>query len=58
MTSPYLNRPLLSLAVALPRALENSEAELADEKLEPAEERRLRWRANLIRRLLAPRLIT
>ena len=58
MTSPYLNRPLLSLAVALPRMLENIEAELADEKIGAAEKCRLRRRAELIRRLFAPRLIT
>jgi hypothetical protein len=38
--------------------LEQIEAGLADEKLEPAEERRLRWRAELIRWLLAPVRIT
>jgi hypothetical protein len=54
MTSPYLNRPLLPLAVALPRMLEQIERNLADEYLEPAEEQRLRRRADLIRGLLAP----
>ena len=34
MTSPYLYRPLLSLAVALPRMLEKIETKLADEKWE------------------------
>jgi len=29
MISPYLDRPLLQLAVALPRMLENIEGELA-----------------------------
>jgi hypothetical protein len=58
MTSPYLERPLVPLGVALPRMLEQIEAGLADEKLEPAEERRLRWRAELIRWILVPRLIT
>jgi hypothetical protein len=29
MTSPYLHRPLIPLAVALPRMLEQIEAELA-----------------------------
>jgi hypothetical protein len=57
MTSPYLNRSLTPLAVALPRMLDNIEAGLADKNLEPAEERRLRWQAELIRWLLAPRLI-
>ena len=58
MTSPYLDRPLLPLAVALPRLLENIEAELANEKLEAGEKRRLGRRAKLIRSLLTPRLIT
>jgi hypothetical protein len=58
MTSPYLNRPLIPLAVALPRMLVQIEAGLADKTLEPAEEQRLRWRADLIRWLLAPPLIT
>ena len=53
MTSPYLNRPLLPLAVALPRMLDQIEAELTDENLEAAEERRLRQRTALIRGLLA-----
>jgi hypothetical protein len=30
MTSPYLDRPLIPLAVALPRMLEKIETELAD----------------------------
>jgi hypothetical protein len=30
MTSPYLEQPLLPLAVALPRMLDQIEAELAD----------------------------
>jgi hypothetical protein len=36
----------------LRRILENIEAELAAKKLEAADERRLRWRAELIRGLL------
>jgi hypothetical protein len=56
--SPYLSLPLLPPTVVLPRLLENIEAELANKKLEAAEKRRLRWRADLIRWLLAPRLIT
>jgi hypothetical protein len=52
MTSYYLDRPLIPLAVALPRALENIEAELTDTKLEAAEKRRLQERARLIRALL------
>ena len=57
MTSPYLNRPLLPLAVVLPRMLDQIEAQLADEKMVAAEEERLRRRAELIRGLLAPRPI-
>jgi hypothetical protein len=52
---PYLNRPLLPLAVALPGMLTQVEAELAGKKLEAAERRRLGQRAGLIRGLLAPR---
>jgi hypothetical protein len=50
--SPYLDRPLLPLAVALPQMLERIEAELP--KAGPAETGRLRQRAELIRGLLAP----
>ena len=53
MISSYLTRPQIPLAVALPQMLENIEAELAGRKLEDAEEWRLRWRAELIRWLLA-----
>jgi hypothetical protein len=52
VTSPYLDRPLLPLAVALPRMLEKIEADLATAG--PAKTRRLRQRAELIRELLAP----
>jgi hypothetical protein len=52
MTSPYLDRPLLPLAVALPRMLETIEAELATEKLGLTEKWRLRQRADLMRGLL------
>jgi hypothetical protein len=45
--SPYLDRPLLPLAVALPRMLAQIEAELVTAGL--AEVRRLRQRADLIR---------
>ena len=55
MTSPYLQQPLAPLAAALSQMLENIEAELAEEKLEAGEERRLRRRAELIRWLLTPR---
>ena len=58
MTSPYLDRPLLPLAVALPRMLAKIEAELANEKLQAADKDRLRTRAKLIRGLLAPSNIT
>jgi hypothetical protein len=51
--SPYLDRPLLPLSVALPRMLEKIEAELATAG--PAKTRRLRQRAELIRELLTPR---
>jgi hypothetical protein len=57
MTSPYLDRPLVALTIALPRLLAKIEAELADEKLAAAEEDRLRRRAELIRGLLAPQPI-
>ena len=50
MTSPYLDRPLLPLAVALPRMLEEIEAQLTAARL--AEKWRLRKRAELIRGLL------
>jgi hypothetical protein len=48
--------PALSLDVVLPR--ENIEAELTNEKLEPAKKSRLRQRAELIRGLLTPSRIT
>ena len=52
MTSPYLDRPLIPLAVAMPRMLEKIEAELADMKVNAAEKWRLRQRAELVRGLL------
>jgi hypothetical protein len=58
MTSPYLDRPLVPLAVVLPRMLEQIEAELTGRKLALAEERRIRRRAELIRGLLTPSPIT
>jgi hypothetical protein len=58
MTSSYLTQPKMPLAAALSQMLRNIETELAEEKLEAANERRLRRRAELIRGLLAPRLIT
>jgi hypothetical protein len=56
--SPYLDQPLLPLTVVLPRLLAKIETELSKEKMGAAEEERLRRRAELIRRLLAPRPIT
>jgi hypothetical protein len=53
MTSPYLDRPLLPLAVALPRMLTEIETALATAG--PVEARRLRQRAQLILDLLSPR---
>ena len=50
--SPYLDRPLLPLGVALPRMLEKIAAELIT--ADPAAARRLRQRAQLILDLLAP----
>jgi hypothetical protein len=55
MTSPYLEQPLVPLVVALPQMLEGIEAELGNEKLEPAQKSRLRHRAVLIRGMLTPR---
>jgi hypothetical protein len=55
MTSPYLDRPLLPLAVALPRMLQEIEAALATAG--PENKRRLRERAELIRGLLHPAVI-
>jgi hypothetical protein len=51
--SPYLDCPLLPLAIALPRMLEEIEAKLV--KVAPPEKCRLRKRAELIRELLRPR---
>jgi hypothetical protein len=49
---PYLDRPRLPLAVALPRMLEKIEADLTTAG--PAKTRRLLQRAELIRGLLRP----
>jgi hypothetical protein len=57
MTSPYLEQALVPLSVALPEMLEKIEAKLANEKLEAAEEERLRQRAEMIRSLLMPQMI-
>jgi hypothetical protein len=55
MTSPYLDRPLVPLAVALPRMLETIEAELADKTVSAADKWHLRQRAALVRELLTSR---
>jgi len=52
MTSHYLDRPLLPLAVALPRMLQEIEAALPIAG--PAETRRLHKRAELIRDMAGP----
>ena len=52
MTSPYLDQTLFPLAIALPRMLAEIEAKLATAR--PAETRRLRQRAELVRGLLGP----
>ena len=52
MTSPYLDRPLLPLAVALPPMLEKVAVKLT--QVGPVEARRLRQRAQLILDLLTP----
>jgi hypothetical protein len=53
LTSSYLNQPLLPLAIVLPRMLAQIEVDLTTAC--PAEARRLRQRAELIRDLLTPR---
>ena len=50
--SPYLDKPLLPLAAALPRMLEQIEAEQPSAQL--AEKCYLQRRAELIRELLTP----
>ena len=52
MTSPYLDRPLLPLPIALPRMLAEIEGELRLAR--PEERRRLETRAVLLRNLLVP----
>ena len=52
MSSSYLDRPFVPLAVALPLLLEKLKAELANESLQAAEKKQLRQRAELIRSLL------
>jgi hypothetical protein len=51
--SPYLDQPLIRLAVALPRMLAKIESELLTAR--PEEKGWLEGRARLIRELLAPR---
>jgi hypothetical protein len=58
MISSYLTRPKMPLAAALSQMLRSIETQLAEEKLEAADERRLRRRAELIRGLLTPSRIT
>jgi len=53
MTSPYLDRPLVPLAVALPRMLMEIETQLANETAGASNSWRLRQRAELIGSLLA-----
>jgi hypothetical protein len=53
-TIAYLDKPLIPLAVALPRMLEKIETELADGTAGEAEKWRLRRRAELMRELLTP----
>ena len=53
MISPYLNRPLLPLEVALPRMLEKIETQLANEIGGASNSWRLHQRAELIGSLLA-----
>ena len=57
LTSPYLDRPLVPLAVALPQMLEKIEAELVDNNktVGATEKSRLRHRAELMRELLKAR---
>ena len=54
MSSPYLDQPLVPLAVALPQMVEQIEAELVGKKLAGADQRHLRQRVELIRWLLTP----
>jgi hypothetical protein len=58
MISPYLERPIRPLAVALRQVLQQIEAEIAGNKAVASERLRIRRRTELVRWLLAPRLIT
>jgi hypothetical protein len=51
--SPYLDRPLVPLAVALPRMLMETEAKIATAA--PAEKARLQQRAEVLREWLTPK---
>ena len=57
MTSAYLTRSEIPLAAALSHLLEDIEAKLADDRLDATQEEHLRWRAELIRKLLILRPI-
>jgi len=54
MNSPYLDQPLVPLAVALRQMVEQIEADLVGNKLSAADQRHLRQRVELIRWLLPP----
>ena len=54
MNSPYLDQPLVPLAVALPQMVEQIQAESVGKKLAGADQRHLRQRVELIRWLLTP----
>jgi hypothetical protein len=56
--SPYLEQPILPLAIALSRMLGEIETKLANKKIGAAEKWRLQLQAGLIRRLLTPSQIT
>jgi len=58
MNSPYLDQPLVPLAVALRQMVEQIEADLVGDKLAAADQRHLRHRVELIRWLLTPHPIT
>jgi hypothetical protein len=51
--SPYLDRPLIPLAVALRSMLAETEAKLA--RAEPAEKARLQQRAEVLREWITPK---
>jgi len=51
--SPYLDKPVVTLGVALPRMLEGIEAELADQTVTEAKKWHLRQRAEMVRGLIS-----